>query len=726
MTTNLRVLLVDDSPEDIEAIFEAFRKLAPQARTHAVSSLPHLEAEIAEGNWSVVLTELQVGELSAEQILTRFTARDTMTPVIVLAREFSDEDFRHVMTQGACDTIRKGDWVRLICAIERELRVADRRRVAEVAEENLRALESRYRATLDQSREAMCHCHDGILIDANPVFLELFGFKAIEMFHETPILSLVEKSEQLRFKKYLRGKHSSGEPTEFMLVRRDGSGLTAEVSFTQVRFDGQDCLQVRMLDVSSRKALESRVEKATQCDALTGLPVRHCFLRELADSFSHATDGEPATAAAGIELKGLRRFNEEYGHAICDKLILTVAKTLTRTLPPDWTLARVAGGQFAALMPVASKTEAEHGLARLTGALDALRFNADGASLRVEYAANMRLITGKKTDLDRFMRDLFPPLIAHRAANKAAPVPAPASAKQAPVAAPVVAPVAQAPVVTPVKKAPRPKPSPEAGPAAARLKAALSDNKLSLRYQAIVALHGTLSSFYEVQLAVPDENGRLLSRAVLGTALESDDAAAPIDRWCVSQSIDCLADQYRAGRKLDFVVSLSAHAPHDSLLLNALAAHLKAKGIKSKRLHLRVPATALDSNPEALRDFTARAAEIGVKVVLGDVSFETLSDPAFATLHLDAVEVDCSKIGSDDVALRNLSKICSTAKAAGKHIFATDISAPDLVGQLFGMGIEYVQGDCLAQAGASPDQTAVEEQTLEADSVPIRGWRSTG
>jgi diguanylate cyclase (GGDEF)-like protein/PAS domain S-box-containing protein len=706
MTNQLRVLLVDDSPEDIETIFDAFRKLAPHARTHAVSSLPHLEAEIAEGKWNVVLTELRVGELSAEQILTRVAARDELTPVIVLAREFSDEEFRHVMTHGACDTVRKGDWVRLICAIEREVRVADRRREAQGAETSLRALESRYRAALEQSSEAMCHCHDGILIDANPAFLELFGFKAIELFHETPILSLVEKCEQPRFKKYLRGKLPEGESPEFKLVRRDGGAITAEVGFTQVSFDGQDCLQIRMLDVSSRKALESRVENSTQRDGLTGLPVRHCFLKSLTDSFVKATEGNPVAAAVGIELKGLRRFNEEHGHAICDKYILTVAQTLIRSLPSDCTLARVGGGQFAALLPATSKTEAERGLARLTGALAELRFSDGEFSINVDYAANMRLITDKDANRDRFMRDLFPPLTAHRVTEPATP---------GHVAAPAAA-----------QTASRPKPPIEAGTAAERLKAALAANKLALRFQAIVALTGDLSDFYEVQLAVPDEHGQPLSREVLGSALESDDAAAPIDRWCVSQAVDRLADQHKAGRKLDFVVGLSAHAPHDSLLLNALAAHLKSKGIKPKRLHLRVPASALLSNPDTLRDFTARAAEIGVKVVLGDVRPETFSNPAFAKLHLDAVEVDCGQIGGDPAAMQEASRLCAAAKAAGKSIIATDITAPDLVGHLFGLGIEFVQGDCLAQAGTDLDQPAVEEQTLEADSVPGRSWRSAG
>lgn len=717
MTTNLRVLLVDDSPEDIETIFDAFRKLAPHARTHAVSSLPHLEAEIAEGNWSIVITDLRVGELSAEQILTRVTARNALTPVIVLAREFSDEDFRHVMTQGACDTVRKGDWVRLICAIEREVRVADRRREAQGAENNLRALETRYRAALEQSREAMCHCHDGVFMEANPAFLEMLGFESIEALRETPMLSLVEKHDQPRFKKYLRGKLPDGESPEFKLVRRDGAAITTEVGFTQVSFDGLDCLQIRVSDLTSRKALESRVENATQRDGLTGLPVRHCFLKELTDSFAKATEDKPAAAAVGIELKGLRRFNEEHGHAICDKFILTVAQTLIRTLPSGWTLARVGGGQFAALLPATSRAEAERALTRLTGALSELRYAIGDVNIEVDYAANMRLITDRAANRDRFMRDLFPPLSAHRATEPAVPA-APQVAASKTMATPPTTQAGPAAV--------RPHVPPEAGSAGAHLKAALAANKLTLRFQPIVALHGELSDFYEVQLAVPDEHGRPLSRAMLGAALESDDAAAPIDRWCVSQAIDRLADQYKAGRKLDFVVGLSAHAPHDSLLLNALAAHLKSKGIKPKRLHLRVPASALASNPDTLREFTARATEIGVKVVLGGVRPETFTNPAFATLHLDAVEVDCEEIGSDDGAMQATSKLCAAAKAAGKFVIATDILAPDLVGHLFALGIEYVQGDCLAQAGTDLDQPAVEEQTLEADSLPGRSWRSTG
>jgi PAS domain S-box-containing protein len=353
MTNNLRILLVDESPEDVEQAFEAFRKLAPHARTHAVSSLTQFDAEMESGSWSIVLTDLRVGDTAAEHLLTRVAEKHPFMPVIVLAREISDEDFRQVMVNGASDVVRKGDWIRLVCAIEREVRVAENRRDAETARDGLRSLEERFRTTLGQTRDSLAWCHDGIIVDASPAFLQLMGYESMDALRETPILSLVEKSGQTRFKSCLRGRLGEDESKEFHLIRRDGSTLTTEIDCSDVEYEGQKARQVRVTDITNRKTLESRLENATELDSLTGLAIRRTFLKELSERFAQASNDKPVAAVIGIELKGLRRFNEEYGHGICDDYIRAVSLALSGAVRPDWLLSRVGGGHFAVLAPIA-------------------------------------------------------------------------------------------------------------------------------------------------------------------------------------------------------------------------------------------------------------------------------------------------------------------------------------------------------------------------------------
>jgi diguanylate cyclase (GGDEF)-like protein/PAS domain S-box-containing protein len=701
MTNNLRVLLVDDSPEDVEQAFEAFRKLAPHARTHAVSSLSQFDAEMEGGNWSVVLTEMRVGDTAADQLLGRIAEKHPLMPVIVLGREISDDDFRQVMVSGACDVVRKGDWVRLVCAIEREVRVADCRREAETAQAGLRSLEERFRATLGQTRDALAWCHDGIIVDASPAFLEMTGYESRDALRETPVLSLIEKSGQTRFKSHLRGRLGETESREFPLVRHDGGTITTEVDCSEVEYEGQKALQVRITDITHRKTLESRLESATERDALTGLVIRRTFMKELTDRFAQATDDKPVAAVIGIELKGLRRFNEEYGHGVCDDYIRTVSQALSAAVHAEWLLSRVGGGQFAVLAPITRHEEADAIEKQLTKVISGLSFDAGGKTVNVEFVANMRLITDASAKPDRFMRNVFPPLTAHRTPADAGAAPAPDK-----IAATIRTPAA------------------EAEAASAAIKKALAENRLSLRFQPLIALHGECADFYEVLPGVPDTRGEWLTRQTITAAMQTKDAAVPIDRWIVSQAIDRLADQRRQGRKLDFMIGLSAHAPNDSLLLNALAQHLKSKSIKPKHLHVRVPAAALATDPGALREFTERAAEIGINVVFGGAHEEVISDPEFSTLHVTALEVSCANLGSGDEAGQRIKKIIAAGKAAGKFIIATDIDSPNAVGALWGDAVEYIQGDCLGAASSDLDQPAVEEQTLASDSVPGRGWRS--
>ncbi len=108
-------------------------------------------------------------------------------------------------------------------------------------------------------------------------------------------------------------------------------------------------LQVLAAHIGSLIALQARVEEvaaSSQVDALTGLALRGVAERAM------AAERDSVTVAI-LDVDGLKRVNDRFGHAAGDRLLQTVAAELTAMKQhlPQATVARLGGDEFLVVMP---------------------------------------------------------------------------------------------------------------------------------------------------------------------------------------------------------------------------------------------------------------------------------------------------------------------------------------------------------------------------------------
>ena len=142
--------------------------------------------------------------------------------------------------------------------------------------------------------------------------------------------------------------------------------------------------------VQARVSAEAEARLA-YLDPLTGLPNRLRFDQSLAEAVERAgREGESFTLAF-IDLDGFKAVNDTLGHAAGDALLKGVAARLGEPLRASDTLARIAGDEFAVILPTtASPAAAERVAKRLLGALEA-PFDLSGASYRVSASIGFAL-----------------------------------------------------------------------------------------------------------------------------------------------------------------------------------------------------------------------------------------------------------------------------------------------------------------------------------------------
>ena len=127
------------------------------------------------------------------------------------------------------------------------------------------------------------------------------------------------------------------------------------------------------------------------------MPNRLRFDQSLAEVVESAQCEGKSFALAFIDLDGFKAVNDTFGHAAGDALLKGVAARLRGPLRASDTLARIAGDEFAVILPTtASPAAAERVAKRLLGALEA-PFDLSGASYRASASIGFALYSPPAT-----------------------------------------------------------------------------------------------------------------------------------------------------------------------------------------------------------------------------------------------------------------------------------------------------------------------------------------
>jgi two-component system, cell cycle response regulator len=112
-----------------------------------------------------------------------------------------------------------------------------------------------------------------------------------------------------------------------------------------------------------------RLEALAETDALTGLANQRALRRRLIDDLHRARRYGSPVSLLVADVDGLKRINDERGHAAGDRVIRRVADAIDATLREADLGARWGGDEFAVLMPDTPGDAARHSADRLTGHL---------------------------------------------------------------------------------------------------------------------------------------------------------------------------------------------------------------------------------------------------------------------------------------------------------------------------------------------------------------------
>lgn len=191
--------------------------------------------------------------------------------------------------------------------------------------------------------------HGGVCIYLNDAYAKIFGYAdperligaSWEMFYFEEELNRLK--EQIMPAVWRDGSWRG----EALGLKLNGSTLPLEISISSV--DGGGLVQV-VRDITERKKIEETLRNSSLKDDLTGLFNRRGLLKQAAPYFDFARRQKESLLLLFIDLDGMKRINDEFGHNEGDNALISTASILNRSFRTSDIIARLGGDEFTVLV----------------------------------------------------------------------------------------------------------------------------------------------------------------------------------------------------------------------------------------------------------------------------------------------------------------------------------------------------------------------------------------
>ncbi|MCI0623407.1 MAG: response regulator, partial [Acidobacteria bacterium] len=181
MSTALRLLLVEDSPDDAELLVRELRRGGYDVAFQRVDSAEAMSTALTGQKWDLVIADFSMPHFSGTAALRLVRERDSDLPFIFVSGTIGEDTAVAAMKDGAHDYIMKGNMRRLIPAIERELRDAETRRERRRVTDALKRSETQYRELVENATYGIYRSTpEGRFLDVNPSLVKMLGYGSKE------------------------------------------------------------------------------------------------------------------------------------------------------------------------------------------------------------------------------------------------------------------------------------------------------------------------------------------------------------------------------------------------------------------------------------------------------------------------------------------------------------------------------------------------------------------
>ena len=661
------LIVLSPARDQAEAINSLLRRAGQPAHCTWIPALRDLGDALTQLNPELLVhVAAEAGELEAVM-----RVRDQLAPrvpVLALAKAVNEESIAAALALGARDVVTLTCPARLQAVVMRELRVFRIERTLDASVKSAHDARSQLDTVLQRSNDAIIQVQEGIVTEANPAWLELFGVE--EAMTGQPVMDLFEESTHAALRgalaACLQGRWSD-HPLRATALLADGTVLPIEMTLALGEQDGEPCVR---LMVPSRPREETRIierailaaPRAERAGALLG---RGELLEALGERLAIPSPGGMRCVAL-VKLDKFAALERVIGATASEEALVEVGRLLKATLHPKELVGRFGGVRFLALLERGNENDINAWSDRLLARVHKHLMRIRDKSVSVTCTIGLSVVSPGEVNLDAVIADALECARkgAARGGNQAM------SSDRAD---------ADSRVMSYDKVWVK------------HIKAALMENRFRLVQQPIASLQGEDAGMFDVLVRMIDTQGREVLPSEFMAAAGRNDLLKNIDRWVVGASLS-----FAAQKKPECLfVRLSKETVRDGAFTEWLDNHLRSSRAEPRRLCFQTTEESAASYVPQVTALAAALRERGFRFALESFGSGRDSMGLLESVPLDFVNIDgtINQGLSADPQLQ--MKVRSLVEAARRHNIRTigeRVEDANTMAVLWQLGVQYIQG----------------------------------
>jgi signal transduction histidine kinase/DNA-binding response OmpR family regulator/HPt (histidine-containing phosphotransfer) domain-containing protein len=343
MLTTLRVLIVEDSEDDAMLVLRELRRGPWQVTHERVETPAAMSTALDTRGWDLIIADYSMPHFSGVAALALAIGRASDLPFILMSGVVGEETAVQAMKAGADDYVSKGNLVRLVPAVERELHKAAGRRKAQRIEQLLRKRETHLADALQLARVGTWHLD--ITADKavwSDEACRIVGFNSKNAAPDfEDLLARLDPKDRAVLTDLLRNPATKQFAQDLQMTCADGA-----TQFIQIRGDiirDADLMPLEaagtIQDISERKRVDHELARAKE-DAEAANRAKSEFLANMSHEIR-----TPMNAILGFADMVLNKTQDKAGRMECAQIIRRNALHLLELINEILDLSKIEAGQ---------------------------------------------------------------------------------------------------------------------------------------------------------------------------------------------------------------------------------------------------------------------------------------------------------------------------------------------------------------------------------------------
>jgi diguanylate cyclase (GGDEF)-like protein len=657
------------SQDNVEAINKALRNAGHPVHVTWLPDARDLGDALTQASAEMLMLFADEGIVdlaSAMDFRARFAPE---VPVLIVRDKLDEDEIAKALALGAQDAVTLWNVPRLQLVVGRELRTYRLDRALASTLASAHEAKKQLQHIVEGSTDAIAQVQEGIIVDANPAWLGLFGYSNPEEVVGTPLMDAFDSDDHAAIKgalvACLQGKWS-GHTLHASALVVSGHHPSLEFQLVRAEFDGEPCVQVVVpAKVADSGEYERKLEEALQSDPATGFLHRRNFIEKLRARLAEPARGG-VRCVAYVEPDKYDTLHEDVGVLAGEDLLADFARLLREQLQPGDLAGRFGGHGFMLLVERGNTQDVEAWSEHVVHKVATEVFQAGAKSLSTTCTIGLGPVPAEVRAPEEPANDAYR---AHRQGREAG-----GNRVQL---------LEHTGMMLRLQDQDR--------LWVQQIKAALMENRFRLVQQPIASLVGEDLGMFDVLLRMLDEQGQEVLPSVFMPAAERNDLMKNVDRWVIGAAMSFCA----ARKPGALFVRLSRDTLADDTLPGWLADNLRKVRIEPARIVFQVREEVAAQHIKDAVALHKVLAERGFRFALEGFGVGRDTEQLLNHLRPDFVKIHgalMQGLSADQGKQARVKAVVELARKRKAVTIGERVQDANTMAVLWQLGVEFIQG----------------------------------